>query len=702
MNVKIFLILVFSLFTVACKSLESTSVQPVEVKSKSLKIEGPDLAVTAIQSMPTVITAGNKVQFSAIIQNIGSAPTPNGRPINVRFIVDGNVISISNPSTAALAAGESRTMIGNVAAVGSDVSTWTASLGTHVVRAYVDFADRFVELDESNNNLVSNIEVGGSSDLKVSILTYSPTNVIGGNSVLFSATVKNDGNVATPVGKTIVVQFKIDGNTFSSSSISTPLAAGETITLASNSWTAVQGTHAIAALADATNQVAESNELNNSTNVNLSVSAAQGVQAIAADAFVDSIGINTHLNWGGTVWDTKSNEWMPLLHESGIRYVRALIGTNALAKNLLTRLYDQYGIRADASFNLRDSNNRVDPTKIQTSLNYLRDQVGAEKIISIESANEYNESKHVEGNVQWATQLRDFQQQLYMKTKNDVELRHLPVLAPSVWKNIIADANELGNLDAFADLGTLHYYTGGRRPTINGLNNAPHTIEDAIGWAKQIVPSAPMYVTEAGYNNMTDSVDSPFATPEKTQAKYSLRVFAEFFKRNDKVSKTFMYNFMDDPRIHDKIYGFLAQPEAPSTALRRRPVFYAVKNAIKIMSDVGPAFTPDSLAYTLTGDKTNVVSILTEKRNGRFYLMIWQDVDSIDRMASPPLELNPPARNLTLSFTGRTFSTVKIYTPTAIGMSNPDDGALPIRTITTQGPINLAVPDHVMIVEMIP
>jgi hypothetical protein len=55
-----------------------------------------------------------------------------------------------------------------------------------------------------------------------------------------------------------------------------------------------------------------------------------GVLALAADSFVGSFSVQTHLGYSGGVYDTKwASVIRPRLLELGIRHVRERMGTNA-------------------------------------------------------------------------------------------------------------------------------------------------------------------------------------------------------------------------------------------------------------------------------------------------------------------------------------------------------------------------------------
>jgi hypothetical protein len=125
-----------------------------------------------------------------------------------------------------------------------------------------------------------------------------------------------------------------------------------------------------------------------------------------------------------------------------------------------------------------------------------------------------------------------------------------------------------------------------------------------------------------------------------------------------------------------------------------------VKNTIKILSDPGPSFSPGSLTYTLSGNLFGIHRTVLQKRDRRFYLMIWNDAVSWDHIRL--VEEHPPDRQLTLDVSQHRFQTMKVYRPTALGLSDPNRGALPVRTINAPRTVVLSVPDHVLIAEMIP
>lgn len=228
-----------------------------------------DLVVTNVSMTPANPAPGQAVTFNATIANFGKNTKPAGAINGVAFFVDGTKVTWSDTNTQSLAPGQTVTLTANNGTAG--VATWPATAGAHTVQAFVDDVNRIAEGDETNNKLSTTFTPG--IDLTVTNISWSggsffPTR----NDLLtFSATIKNNGTVATPAGTTIGVNFQIDGVGVNwSDSSNTSLAPGASRTLTANAgpggiatWTAVAGRHRLAAWADDVNRLTDVNRSNN-------------------------------------------------------------------------------------------------------------------------------------------------------------------------------------------------------------------------------------------------------------------------------------------------------------------------------------------------------------------------------------------------------------------------------------------------------
>jgi subtilase family serine protease len=234
---------------------------------------GVDLVVTKIGMTPANPAPGQAVTFNATISNFGSTTKPVGAINGVGFRVDGNLVSWSDTNTQALAPGQSVTLTTNSGPSGS--ATWPATAGSHNVEAWVDDVNRIAERDENNNKLTIPFTTG--IDLTITNISWSPALPQAGQQVLFTATIKNTGSVATPNGTILGVAFQINNSNVSWSDTSTAsLAPGASRTLTANfgplgaaTWPAVSGTKRLAAWVDDVNRVVDVNRSNNKIDTQL-------------------------------------------------------------------------------------------------------------------------------------------------------------------------------------------------------------------------------------------------------------------------------------------------------------------------------------------------------------------------------------------------------------------------------------------------
>ena len=96
---------------------------------------------------PNNPAVGVPVLFSAVVKNIGEAPTPKVTH-GLAFYIDGVEATWADTYSGPLAPGETVTLTANNGAKGK---TWTAIAGSHDISAKVDDVDRIRETNEANN-----------------------------------------------------------------------------------------------------------------------------------------------------------------------------------------------------------------------------------------------------------------------------------------------------------------------------------------------------------------------------------------------------------------------------------------------------------------------------------------------------------------------------------------------------------------------
>ncbi|MBW3623292.1 MAG: hypothetical protein KY468_07775 [Armatimonadetes bacterium] len=411
------------------------------------------------------------------------------------------------------------------------------------------------------------------------------------------------------------------------------------------------------------------------------------VPARPADALVDSIGVNTHFGYTDRPYVTDFDQVKAKLGASGIRHIRDGADARKDVAARINELHDRYGIRV-----LQIVGPRVDsptpwrgtlaPEKIGGVLNTIK-TLYPRSNEAIEGPNEYDVTH---GNAlpsaadpDWTATLRRYTEALWKAVKADPVLEDRPVLAPSMAH--AANAPKVGDLSAFITYGNMHPYPGGWNPSHNLEGyNVVNTIK--------VSSDKPIWATETGYHNaMKQKPGGHNAAPEAAAGKYGPRLVAEYFRRG--IGRAYFYEFLDEgtnPAEQEHNFGLVRHD------LSEKPIYTALKATIDLLKDPGKPFNPRPLDYALEGDLTDVRQVLLQKRNGRHYLLLWQEVPSYD--VNTRTVLNPPTRPLTLRLNER-MRRARLYLPTTHGTKALETHSRP-RTL------KLDVPDHLLIVELRP
>lgn len=396
--------------------------------------------------------------------------------------------------------------------------------------------------------------------------------------------------------------------------------------------------------------------------------------ARSADAFVDSIGVNTHVNYFNSVYGN-----YPLIKEKltslGIRHARdkAVIASAGYNETVYGRYKDlaASGVRFNLIVDPRHPNlQTVDGQKIAAIA-----EMAGNSLLSFEGPNEYN----LTGNSDWATTLASYQRSLYGAVKGNASTAKTPVFGPALGRPYPTTAPP--NLSASLDYGNLHNYPGPKPiPEITTYN---------VEQAKKMSGTKPLVATETGYHNALQSTDSHKPTSERAAGRYMPRLFLENFNRG--IARTYSYELIDqfadaDNNSRESNFGLVRNDGT------EKPAYRSMKNLIGLLEDPGPAFTPRSLDYTLSGDTTNVRQVLLQKRDGRFYLVLWQETPSYDFANGRDISVAPRGVTLTLGLPARSAAA---YLPAI-------SAAATARYAAPKQLVGLSVPDHPLVVEITP
>jgi hypothetical protein len=390
--------------------------------------------------------------------------------------------------------------------------------------------------------------------------------------------------------------------------------------------------------------------------------------AASADAFVDSIGVNTHFSYTRTAYSKRYETIRTLLLGLGVRHIRDGAAPRGIPE-FDARLNElgRDGIHANFIFA---------PTQTAQYITEFAARM-PNSLESFEGPNEPNLSK----DPNWIASTRAFQQLLYTTVKASSGTARFPVIGPSVTNKQSDDS--IGDLSAYMDYGNLHNYFGGRPPGTPGWGpNGYGSIEYGKRIMAAVRGAKPVITTETGYCNN----DLPQGVPLDIAAIYEPRIFLEQY--NHGIKRTYQYEFVDDgtPAEFFSTCGLVTADLAP------KPAYAALKSLIGVLSDPGPKFTAGSLDYTLSAP-ANVHHALFEKRNGAFYLALWVEEPAFEPNAHRKMPV--ASETVALTFPRAVASATK-----SVFNANGELVASPIAVGT--GTTTLSVNDYVTILEVLP
>jgi hypothetical protein len=158
----------------------------------------------------------------------------------------------------------------------------------------------------------------------------------------------------------------------------------------------------------------------------------------------------------------------------------------------------------------------------------------------------------------------------------------------------------------------------------------------------------------------------------------------EYF--NAGIVRTFVYELMDEGTDLGDVQQHFGLVRFDGS---KKPAYKALRNLIAILEDPGPSHTPGNLDYGLLGDTIGVHRTLLQKRDGRFYLVLWQEINSYDSESHQDISVD--SRRITVSFTQR-FQRLLLYQPLLSDQ--------PVSEATNSSQIVVDVPDHPVIIEL--
>jgi hypothetical protein len=391
----------------------------------------------------------------------------------------------------------------------------------------------------------------------------------------------------------------------------------------------------------------------------------QRVRAQRASDFVNSIGINTHLSYLNTLYGnyglTKAR-----LQTLGVKHLRdggTVLKMDSWMRAVYGRmnaLHNELGITFNIATLPGQGQNYYSRYNVRRLVSFLRPS----SIESFEGLNERDD----QGDRNWVSEEKAWQRALYSAVKSDGAVRDKPVLGPSLVKR--ASAGKLGSMESWMDYANLHSYPGDSIPSA--------FIERNVALFAPENGSKPRRLTETGYPT---APNSQFWVAERVTGKYVPRLYLEYW--NAGFSRSFIYQLADEGSQGNGIngWGLIHSNGSPKSG------YTALANFIGVLKDDGDGFEPGSLSYSIGAVPSTVHRALFQKSNGRYFLVLWNEVASFNRHSHVLLSPAPVRTTLSLG-----------SNPKAVVLHQPSIG----KSWSTYASKSVAIeiPDHPLIVEI--
>lgn len=345
------------------------------------------------------------------------------------------------------------------------------------------------------------------------------------------------------------------------------------------------------------------------------------VPARAAEDFVQSVGVATHLTYTDTTY-RNYGLLAQRIEQLGIKHLRDGWGTgSAYASDFVREVLGPMGVKITM---VQDP--RLNATPVQ-----LKDMIKNQLLPVIAGVESLNEPD-TQG-PGWSTRARDWTIQVSQAFRGDPVTAGIPLIGPSMADTLnTANHRSMGDLSPYLDYGNTHDYPG------DAFQMTDRIVDIVKANVGEMVPGKPIQATETGFSN--GRLEAPYpATPEAQAAVLMPRLYLDHFRRG--IARTFTYELVDewpDDKFESR-FGLLRNDLSP------KPAFHTMAALTSLLADPGPAFTPGTLEYGLTGTDAATRTQLLQKRDGSYWLAVWQQ----SKVWDGTQVLTPPALPLTLT-----------------------------------------------------
>lgn len=407
---------------------------------------------------------------------------------------------------------------------------------------------------------------------------------------------------------------------------------------------------------------------------------ATGVLPDAADSLPQNTGVQIHVGFLDTAYESQWDKIVPQVEKLGIRFFRA--GVGGWPEWMDDRIYEKIGDMRRIGVNIMGIFDPNAPgSKIDKMNGALIDRICSHLDNNPpKSWGGPNEPNNPGGS--WIADTRAYQEALYRAVKDSAIGSRAPVRGPG-FSNVGDPASDVGNLSAFIDQNDFHPYASGRQPDDKFLDVGNRSKLYAV---EPIGPSKPMVASECGYHTAIDQAPGVGQDPvsETVAAKYIPRMVMEMYRRRIICS---IYELMDDPEEGNQLpqerhFGLLNPDATP------KPAYDSLRRLLNLLADKGGQPNLEPLEYNIYGNEAYIHSHLFQKASGAYYLVLWQERPSWNPETRRPINVPEKSVNIRLAHA----HDAKIYCTM--------DKDYPVKTSTGMKVVQVSVPDSVVVVEL--
>lgn len=379
-----------------------------------------------------------------------------------------------------------------------------------------------------------------------------------------------------------------------------------------------------------------------------------------AEAFVDSVGVATHLRYSDTPYGD-----FPLvlrrLRELGVRHVRDGWSADDPELARRARALRAAGIRITFVHDPREGG---DPA---TQHRLVRDHLGD----AVEAAESLNEPDVGDGD--WVPGALAWTRALSAAYRGDPATADVPVLTPALAAALDRDGHAaLAPLRDVVDGATTHDYPGDRLIVTDEL------LDLVLRTAALAVGRKPVVATETGYSDGPEQAPYAVMSPE-VLGRLVPKLLLEHFRRG--ISRTFLYELLDeqDTRTFEHGFGLVDHDGTP------KPSFRNLQDLLRRLDVAAPRCDQPPLGWELEGADASVRALVLRGGTGQWLLVAWRQVQVWND--GRPLEVRPLDLRLRVDNPGA------LVRPAALG-----EGGAP--TVPTPGGASFPLADGVAVLEV--